>query len=250
MRMTPITRRQDGGEATARGPQGLPEWDLSDLYKAPDAPEIAQDLDWLQSAATAFCTDYQGKLAGLDAAAMLVCVQRYERIEQVGGRLMSYAGLRYYQDTLDSERAKFMADMQDRMTALTTPLVFFTLEINRIDDSVINGHFVADGALARYAPVFERMRKMRPYQLSDELETFLHDQSSVGAAAWNRLFDETMAGMRFTPHGVSDGEDLSLKATLNLLTDPVRAHREGREDRGGSRVASGEGWLWLGGRAA
>ena len=226
MRMTPLTRRQEGGEATARGPQGLPEWDLSDLYKAPDAPEISHDLDWLQSAATAFCADYQGKLAGLDAAALLVCVQRYERIEQVGGRLMSYAALRYYQNTLDSERAKFMADMQDRMTALTTPLVFFTLEINRIDDAVINGHFAADAELARYAPVFERMRKMRPYQLSDELERFLHDQSSVGAAAWNRLFDETMAGMRFRPQGVSEGEDLSLEATLNLLTDPVRAQRE------------------------
>lgn len=226
MRMTPLTRRQEGGEATARGPQGLPEWDLSDLYKAPDAPEVSQDLDWLQSAATAFCADYQGKLAGLDATALLLCVQRYERIEQVGGRLMSYAGLRYYQDTLDSERAKFMADMQDRMTALTTPLVFFTLEINRIDDAVINGHFAADAELARYAPVFERMRKMHPYQLSDELERFLHDQSSVGAAAWNRLFDETMAGMRFRPQGVSEGEDLNLEATLNLLTDPVRAQRE------------------------
>ena len=90
-------------------------------------------MDWLQSAATAFCADYQGKLAGLDAAAMLVCVQRYERIEQVGGRLMSYAGLRYYQDTLDSERAKFMADCQDKITRFTTPLVFYGLEFNRLD---------------------------------------------------------------------------------------------------------------------
>ena len=200
----------------------LPEWDLTDLYPAPDAPEFARDLGWLQTNCAAFATDYQGKLAGLDAAAMLECVTRYERIDVVAGRLMSYAGLRYYQNTLDSERAKFMADAQDKVTDHTTPLVFFTLEMNRIDDAALAALLAANPKLDRYAPVFDRMRAMRPYQLSDELEQFLHDQSTVGAAAWNRLFDETMAGMEFTV----DGEVLNLEGTLNLMTDPDRSRRE------------------------
>ena len=200
----------------------LPEWDLTDLYPAPDAPEFARDLGWLQTNCAAFATDYHGKLAGLDAAAMLECVTRYERIDVVAGRLMSYAGLRYYQNTLDSERAKFMADAQDKVTDHTTPLVFFTLEMNRIDDAALAALLAANPKLDRYAPVFDRMRAMRPYQLSDELEQFLHDQSTVGAAAWNRLFDETMAGMEFTV----DGEVLNLEGTLNLMTDPDRSRRE------------------------
>ncbi len=93
---------------------------------------------------------------------------------------MSYAGLRYYQNTMDSERAKFMADMQDRITTFTTPLVFFTLEFNRLDDAHLAGLLAQNADLARYKPVFDRMRAMRPYQLSDELEKFLHDQSVVG----------------------------------------------------------------------
>ncbi|WP_235441765.1 M3 family oligoendopeptidase [Rhabdonatronobacter sediminivivens] len=212
----------DADATTGKGFGDLPEWDLSDLYPAPDAPEIARDFTALEETCAAFAADYEGKLAGLDAAGMLECVLRYERIDLLAGRLMSYAGLRYYQNTTDAGRAKFMADAQDRVTVATTPLVFFTLELNRIDDAALAALFAANADLARYKPVFDRMRAMRPHQLSDELEKFLHDQSTVGAAAWNRLFDETMAGLEFTV----DGEAMALESTLNLLTDPDRARRE------------------------
>jgi oligoendopeptidase F len=202
----------------------LPEWDLRDLYTAPDAPEVARDLDWLDQACADFAATYEGKLAGLDAPELLACVNAYEQIDIVAGRLMSFAGLRYYQMTTDSTRAKFMADTQDRVTRATTPLVFFTLEVNRIDDAKLDALFAASSDLSRFQPVFERMRAMRPHQLSDELERFLHDQSTVGAAAWNRLFDETMAALSFTVEG--EEEPMPLEATLNLLTDPARPRRE------------------------
>jgi oligoendopeptidase F len=137
---------------------------------------------------------------------------------------MSFAGLRYYQNTMDSDRAKFMADAQDQITAFTTPLVFFSLEFNRLDEGHLTGLLGQNADLARYKPVFDRMRAMRPYQLSDELEKFLHDNSVVGASAWNKLFDETMAGLMFTVAG--EEEELNLEATLNLLTDTDRAKRE------------------------
>ncbi|HCK06867.1 MAG TPA: oligoendopeptidase F, partial [Rhodobacter sp.] len=149
---------------------------------------------------------------------------RDEAIDITAGRIMSYAGLRYYQNTMDSERAKFMADAQDKITRFTTALVFFTLEFNRLEDCHLTKLKDALPDLARYGAVFDRMRAMRPYQLSDELETFLHDQSTVGAAAWNRLFDETMAGLTFEVTG--EEEPLNLEATLNLLTDKNRNKRE------------------------
>ncbi len=212
----------DAREAQAGAFGELPEWDLSDLYPAPDAPELARDLAWLEAECAGFSRDYEGRLAGLDAVGMLACVQRYERIEQVSGRVMSYAGLRYYQNTADPARGKSFGDLQAKITGFTTPLVFFSLEVNRIPDGTLEGWLAADAALARYARVFERMRAMKPYQLSDELEKFLHDQSVVGAAAWNRLFDETMAGLEFDVAG----ERLGLEATLDRLTDTDRAKRE------------------------
>ncbi len=202
----------------------LPEWDLGDLYPAPDSPEFAADLARLKQACQGFAAGYEGKLAGLDAAGLLDCVRAYEAIETTAGRIMSYAGLRFYQNTLDSERARFMGDAEGQVTEFTTSLVFFSLEFNRLDEDQLAGLLAANADLARYKPVFDRMRALRPHQLSDELERFLHDESVVGANAWNKLFDETMAGLTFNVAG--QDEALSLEATLNLLTDSERTNRE------------------------
>ncbi|KIC42419.1 oligoendopeptidase F [Ruegeria sp. ANG-R] len=215
----PVHDANAGGGTDDLG--NLPEWDLTDLYASEEAPELARDLDWLEGECAAFAADYEGKLAGLDAAGLLACVQRNEKINAIAGRIMSFAGLRYYQLTTDADRAKFLSDMQEKITVFTTPLVFFTLEINRIDDDVLKAHFNDNTDLARYEPVFRRIRAMKPYQLSDELEKFLHDLGVVGDA-WERLFDETIAGLTFTV----DGEELNIEGALNLLTEQDRSKRE------------------------
>ncbi len=200
----------------------LPEWDLSDLYASEDAAELQADLTWLKQSCIEFSNDYEGKLAQLNADEMLKAVERYEAIDIIAGRIMSFAGLRYYQLTTDPERAKFMSDMQDKLTEHTTKLVFYGLEFNRLDEEALSKLLSQDTALARYKPVFDRMRAMKPYQLSDEMERFLHDQSVIGATAWNRLFDETIASLVFT----IDGEDLPLEAATNKLSEQDRDTRE------------------------
>lgn len=199
----------------------LPEWNLDDLYTGEDAPELKRDLDWVEQACASFAADFEGKLADLDAGGFLDCVLRNEKINQVAGRIMSFSGLRYYQQTTDADRAKFMSDLQEKITNFTTPLVFFTLEINRLADDHLDGLYAQNTDLARYKPVFDRVRAMKPYQLSDELEKFMHDLGVVGDA-WERLFDETIAGLEFEV----DGEQLNIEGTLNLLTDADRAKRE------------------------
>ena len=218
---TPLLR---DAHSDAKGePLGnLPEWDLTDLYAADDAPELVRDLEWLEAECAAFAADYQGKLAELDADGMAACIKRYEEIDVIAGRIMSYAGLRYYQQTTDGDRAKFMSDMQDKITTFTTALVFFSLEFNSLEDDALEAAYGANADLARYRPVLDRMRAMKPYQLSDELETFLHDQSVVGSSAWNKLFDETIAGLEF----VVQGETYNIEGTLNFMSDPDRSKRE------------------------
>ncbi|TDK51740.1 M3 family oligoendopeptidase [Antarcticimicrobium luteum] len=207
---------------TGGAPLGnLPEWDLSDLYSSENAAELKRDLDWLERACADFAADYEGKLAGLDAKGLLDCVLRDEKITQVAGRIMSYAGLRYYQQTTDAGRAKFLSDCQEKITNFTTPLVFFSLELNRIEDDRLGALMAENADLARYEPVFRRIRAMKPYQLSDELEKFLHDLGVVGDA-WERLFDETIAGLEFEVQG----ETLGIEGTLNLLTEQDRDTRE------------------------
>ena len=199
----------------------LPEWDLTDLYAADDAPELTRDLEWLEQACAQFAADYEGKLDTLDAAGFLECIVQDEKISNVAGRIMSYAGLRYYQLTTDGERTKFLSDCQEKITNYTTSLVFFSLEINRMDEGHLAAMYAENADLARYEPVLRRIRAMQPHQLSDELEKFLHDLGVVGDA-WERLFDETIAGLTFTV----DGEEMGIEATLNLLTEQDRTKRE------------------------
>ena len=199
----------------------LPDWNLNDLYTSTDAQELESDLNWLEKECDKFAKDYEGKLKLLSANEMLNCVVRNEKISSISGRIISYAGLRYYQKTTDADRAKFLSDMQEKITVFTTKLVFFSLEINSLEDELLEKLFLENVELSRYRPIFEKIRALKPYQLSDEIEKFLHDLGIVGDA-WEKLFDETIAGLKFK----IDNETLNIEATLNLLTDKKRENRE------------------------
>ena len=199
----------------------LPDWNLNDLYTSTDAKELVSDLSWLEKECDEFANEYQGKLKFLSADQMLQCIIRNEKISSISGRIISYAGLRYYQNTTNADRAKFLSDMQEKITVYTTKLVFFSLEINSLEDAFLEGLLNENEELLRYKPVFEKIRALKPYQLSDEVEKFLHDLGIVGDA-WEKLFDETIAGLEFK----IGGEILNIEATLNFLTDQNRENRQ------------------------
>ena len=215
-------RTLDSEHSTGSSELGqLPDWNLNDLYTATDAKELIRDLNWLEKECNEFAKSYEGKLHTLSDKEMLTCIVRNEKISSTSGRIISYAGLLYYQKTTDADRAKFLSDMQEKITVFTTKLVFFSLEINSLEDEFLDKLFTKNDQLARYKPVFEKIRAMKPYQLNDEIEKFLHDLGIVGDA-WEKLFDETIAGLTFK---IGD-ESLNIEATLNLLTDQNRENRE------------------------
>jgi oligoendopeptidase F len=218
-------RRLNRPDRPAQGgaPLGdLPVWRLDDLYLGPADPKLRADIDRARADAAEFAARFEGKLADLPGDALAGAIADYERIDMVLGRAMSYASLRYQQNTIDADRAKFLGDLRGDVTDLTTPLVFFPLELNRIDDSSLAAKLEQSAALARYRPWIDRVRAFRPHQLSDEIERLEHDRSVVGSSAWMRLYDETTAALEFDVAG----ETLSLEAALNRLSDPDRARRE------------------------
>ncbi|MGF1659699.1 MAG: M3 family oligoendopeptidase [Rubrimonas sp.] len=222
MRAHPICRDQPETPGGGGALGDLPVWRLDDLYRAPDDPALRADLDWARAQAADFAARLEGKLAALSGDALAEAVAAYERIEMKLGRVMSYAGLRYQQDTTDVARAKMMGDLQAEIADLTSPLVFFSLELNRIDDGALADKLAESPALGRYRPWLDRVRAFRPHQLSDEIERLEHDRSVVGPSAWMRLYDETTASLSFEV----GGETLGLEATLNRLSDADRARRE------------------------
>jgi oligoendopeptidase F len=202
-----------GGGAGA----ALPVWRLDDLYAGVADPRIAADLAVAEADAVAFETQYRGKLAGLSGAGLAAAIGTYERIEEGLGRAMSFAQLLFSADSSDPAQGKFYQTMSERVTDISTHLLFFTLELNLLGEAELEEK-LRDAALARYRPWLRDLRVFLPHQLGDELEKLLHEKEVTGASAWSRLFDETISGMRID----LDGEELTLSAVLNRLSDPKR----------------------------
>ncbi len=202
----------------------LPEWNLEDLYAGMDDPRLKRDLALSETESVAFEEKYKGRLDGLAAAggaALAPAVVAFETLDELIGRIISYAGLLHAGDTSDPARAKFYGDVQEKITSASAHLLFFPLELNRIPDTVLE-EAMADPALGHYRPWLEDVRKEKPYQLEDRVELLFHEKSVTGYGAWNRLFDETMTALRFT----IDGKELSIEPTLNLLQDEDGAKRK------------------------
>jgi oligoendopeptidase F len=208
--------------SAAASPAPLPEWDLGDLYRSPDAPEVDHDLRQALAAASALEAEYKGKLAELDGQALAALIRRYERLEEQLGRVASYAQLLHAARTDDPEIGRFFQSAQERVNEAATKLLFVTLELNRIEDDALAARLEQSPELAHYRPWLRDVRSFRPHQLDDEIERVLHEKSITGRSAWVRLFDETMAGLRFP----LDGLELTSAEIFDLLSDKDRAKRQ------------------------
>ncbi|KQZ86967.1 oligoendopeptidase F [Mesorhizobium sp. Root157] len=218
--MRTVSDRQFAAASAGQARSGLgdlPEWNLSDLYTGMDAPELKHDLDKAAADALAFEARWKGTLAieaSREGAGELgQAMREYEALEELVGRIVSYAGLVYAGDTSDPKRAKLYGDIQEKMTDASAHLLFFALELNQIDDGTIEKALATDATFDHYRPWVLDLRKDKPHQLEDRIEQLFHEKSITGRGAWNRLFDETMTDLRFD----IDGEALTLEPTLNRL---------------------------------
>ncbi len=221
----PVTFAAEGGPqpAVALGP--MPEWDLSDLYSAPDAPEVQRDLEAGAVEARRIKEMSQGRLAELakDGAKLAEPVLAYEKLGDVLGKLGSFAGLLYAANQADPQRAKFYGDVSEKLTQIYTDLIFFELELNQIDDDVL-AKALAVPELARLKPWFDDLTKEKPFQLEEKIERLFTEKGQTGRGAFARLFGETMTSLRFDVAGEAD--PLALEPTLNLLSDPKEPRRK------------------------
>ena len=204
----------------------LPRWNLTDLYPAPDSPELSQDLKLSAERSVAFETKWKGKLEAEVSKAQggnfADAIKEFEQLEELMGRIYSYAGLLYADDTSSATNAKLYGDVQQKLTDASSHLIFFSLELNRIDDALLDKAITDNPAIGHYKPWLVDLRKDKPYQLDDKTEALFHEKSVTGFGAWNRLFDETMSGLRFT----LDGNELPIEPVLTMLQDADGATRK------------------------
>jgi oligoendopeptidase F len=211
---------------TPTDPFDAPVWDLTDLYGSREDARIEADLERTRGMVEAL-NALQGRLVAARGEPAVLgerldrAVTLYEQASDVLGGLGAYAFLAASTDRNDAAAQGFEATVREKLTAIATPTVWVTLEVNQLEEAEIEAALVAHPAAARWRPWLRRVRAMKPHELSSELETFLAERGPI-SAQWPRLFDETLAAMRVK----AGKDDLTLSEALNQLSDPKASRRK------------------------
>ncbi|MDD9908431.1 MAG: M3 family oligoendopeptidase [Ahrensia sp.] len=202
----------------------LPQWNLDDLFPGMESPDFKKAFEAAVPEAEAFEAKYKGKLVALlkNGDDLATAIKDFETIEARLGRIVSYAGLLYAGNSADPVRAKFYGDVQERLTLASRHLLFFSLELNKLDEAELNAAISGSERLSYFRPWLDDLRLDKPYELDEQLERLFLEKSSTGRSAFNRLFDETMSSLRFEVNG----EDMAIEPTLNLLQDHDPSRRK------------------------
>ena len=222
MRAARLGDREETGTTILPKDQQGPAWNLADLYPSRTDPRVEADLTDCKGAAADMASRWQGKIADLSGDELADLLEAYEALDDKMGRLGAFAQLLFAADRDDTEIGRFFQGVQERLTAVSSTTLFVTLEINKIDEGSLEAKIEQSSRLARYRPWLRDTRAWREHQLDDAVEKVLLEKHLTGKAAWVRLFDETMAGLRFP----FDGADLTTQEIFDKMSSQDRTIRE------------------------
>lgn len=197
------------------------KWDLSDLYKSIDDPELTKDKERIRKRADSFATSYKGKVQKFDAQEMKQALEEYEELLEIIGKIGSYARLIWSTNTTKAEYGKLVQEANELSSEIHQKLVFFDIEWLDLDREKAQD-LINDNILSGYRHYLETLQRYKEHILSEKEEQILSAKSVTGRSAWNRYFDETMGAARFT----LDGKELTQQEVLSKLHEPDRELRK------------------------
>ena len=204
----------------------VPGWDLSDLYAGADDPQIEKDLQKYKKLNETLAKKYKGTFAAIAPADFLKALQNVEETGILGSKLGVFAYLNMVTRMKDTEAVAFYQSIDERMTDYGKPSIFFTLEINRLPEAKFK-ELLADEKVAYYKPFLERVRRFKPYELSEPVEKVFLEKSVTSGSAWKRLYDEHSAALEYTVDGQKYNDAEISKLLLDK--DPEIRAKAGRE---------------------
>ena len=199
----------------------LPVWNLKDLYESPKAKNLNNDLNQLRRITKKFEKKYTYKITKLSPSQLLKAIIELENIDIKIDKIMSYAHLLVAEDGNNEKNKIFYQQMQEQITNIASSIVFFSLELNEVSNAKLNKIY-ADKKLEPYKNWIKNIRKFKPYQLDVKTEKLLQEKSITSRSAWVRLFDDTIASLKFP----FKGKNLSSAEIFNFLSDKKESNRK------------------------
>ena len=199
----------------------LPVWNLKDLYESPKAKNLNNDLNQLRRITKKFEKKYTYKITKLSPSQLLKAIIELENIDIKIDKIMSYAHLLVAEDGNNEKNKIFYQQMQEQITNIASSIVFFSLELNEVSYPKLNKIY-AYKKLEPYKNWIKNIRKFKPYQLDVKTEKLLQEKSITSRSAWVRLFDDTIASLKFP----FKGKNLSSAEIFNFLSDEKESNRK------------------------
>jgi len=205
------------------------KWDLSYLYDGPADPRLTADLAEAVKRTRVFAHDFRGRLAGEGVTADLLeaSLRTYGELQEFALKPYCYAQLLFAADSGAAPNRALLARVREAWNSIGEDLLFYELELLRLDEEVF-AKLLKEKGVARYAHYLCRLRIMRPYTLSEEVEKVLKRKALTGREAFVQLFEELTASFRFRFRmpGAEEDSEVSGAELLALLHHPQRQVRE------------------------
>ncbi|MFH0812421.1 MAG: M3 family oligoendopeptidase [Pseudomonadota bacterium] len=183
-------------------------WCLDDLYLGPKDPNLQADERWCKEEAERFSDTYLGKVGKLSPQALFGAIQRFEKLQERSGKLLSFAYLFFSTQTQSAEASSLWQEFQEFNSILHRDTLFFELEWSQLDDDQAQ-EFMESPEVARYRHYLLTLRKFKPHLLNEREERLLAEKQPIGTPAWCTLFDKVMSHLRFGVSQRSEAEVLS-----------------------------------------
>ena len=214
-------RKKNKNSSKKQSYKPLPVWNLGDLYTSTGSQKIKKDLNFIEKKSLSFEKKYERKINRLTSSQLFIAIVELEKIDEIMDKILSYAHLRVAENIKDEKNKIFFQQMQEKINKFSFSLIFFTLELNEVSEKKIN-LFFKNKKLAKYKTWIKNRRSFKPYQLDKRLEKLLQDKSITSSSAWIRLFDETIASLRFS----FKKQNLNSSEIFNLLSDSKASSRK------------------------
>ena len=202
-------------------------WQLADLYKKSDDPQVDADIAWCEQEAGAIRAGFAGRVASLAAGELHALVTRLEALETRLGKIATFAFLNFTTQTKNAAAGAFLQKIKEAGSRIGRETVFFELEWSKVDEKTA-GSLLADETLAHYRHYLANIRRYARHLLSEVEETLLIEKAPVGRSSWTTLFEKVMGHLTFGAARRSEEE---------VLTDLYSPDRNVRAQAAGDLTA-------------
>ena len=198
-------------------PDSPQEWDLSDLYRGFDDPELNHDLESLQTQAIDFRDAFRGNVKDLTPEQLAQCFKQLEAISEKSGYLYAFPSLIFSADTRNTEAKQFLDKAMEALTGIENQLLFFDLELQSLEATKLQT-LLQSAVLADYQHYLNRIAKYRPHALSEEVEQTRNQDSLTGRQAFIQLRSVHLGEQEYEPVTTPDGRTVNTESELSALS--------------------------------